>query len=77
MTEYKPPHKPGKELLQGEMKIFLAGSIDNGKDTDWQSNIGSFLSTYDVALFNPRRGAVNFTQGINDPRVCWTSAMGN
>lgn len=34
--------------------IFLAGSIENGKAIDWQSDIASFIGT-SANIFNPRR----------------------
>lgn len=35
--------------------VFLAGSIDQGKAVDWQSQITELLSDYEITVFNPRR----------------------
>jgi len=35
--------------------VFLAGSIETGKATDWQTDMGNFLSARGFAVFNPRR----------------------
>lgn len=36
-------------------KIFLAGSIDQGKAVDWQAQITDILSSAPITVFNPRR----------------------
>lgn len=36
-------------------KIFLAGSIDQGKAVDWQTQITETLSVAPITVFNPRR----------------------
>ncbi|MCK9531823.1 MAG: nucleoside 2-deoxyribosyltransferase domain-containing protein [Gammaproteobacteria bacterium] len=36
-------------------KIFLAGSIDQGKAVDWQTQISELLSNSPITVFNPRR----------------------
>ena len=36
-------------------KIFLAGSIDQGKAIDWQTQISDLLSAAPITVFNPRR----------------------
>ena len=55
MLSFKPPHQPGNDTLQGKMRIFLGGSIENGKARDWQTELTDFLQGYNVAIFNPRR----------------------
>jgi len=35
--------------------LFLAGTIDNGFSTDWQSTIPTKLSELDILILNPRR----------------------
>ena len=37
------------------IKVFLAGSIEQGKARDWQSEVQSQLKDLPVAFFNPRR----------------------
>lgn len=37
------------------MKIFLAGTIDDGHSTDWQREVVEELKDTDVEIFNPRR----------------------
>jgi hypothetical protein len=36
-------------------KIFLAGSINNGKTLDWQSDLANYLNDIGYLVFNPRR----------------------
>lgn len=36
-------------------KIFLAGSIEQGKAEEWQTKLEKYLEKYDLAIFNPRR----------------------
>ena len=50
---YTPPMNISKRNF--ELKsIFLAGSIENGKAIDWQSDMVSFIGT-SANIFNPRR----------------------
>jgi hypothetical protein len=51
MKEIKPPAK----LDFSEYSIFLAGSINQNKATDWQKKVVKALGKYKVTLFNPRR----------------------
>lgn len=51
MFVVEPPNK----VPQGHFTIFLAGSIEMGKATDWQAEIIRRLNTYDCAVLNPRR----------------------
>ena len=37
------------------IKVFLAGTIDNGESMDWQSEIVKEFEDYDVTFLNPRR----------------------
>src|SRR3569833_228333 len=55
MLSFKPPHQPGDDIIEGKMRIFLGGSIENGQARDWQTELTDFLTEYDVAVFNPRR----------------------
>lgn len=52
-----------------KFSIFLAGTIDNGKAVDWQSQIAHKFYKYDINLISPRREVwnPNVTQSINDP----------
>ena len=40
-------------------KIFLAGSIEQGKAVDWQESAFEYFKDYDVEIFNPRRSVWN------------------
>tara|TARA_B100002019_G_C21138464_1_gene531911 strand:+ start:339 stop:800 length:462 start_codon:yes stop_codon:yes gene_type:complete len=42
-------------LSDYKKSIFLAGSIDNGKAENWQSDLVSELDSEEIILFNPRR----------------------
>lgn len=35
--------------------IFLAGTIENGKSTDWQKEVANYSNEIGVNVFNPRR----------------------
>lgn len=37
------------------IKLFLGGTIDNGKAKDWQKNVIELLSACDVHIYNPRK----------------------
>jgi nucleoside 2-deoxyribosyltransferase len=41
--------------MESEMKIFLAGTIDDGKSTDWQKEVKDLLGDTDIIVYNPRR----------------------
>tara|TARA_B100000700_G_C15063722_1_gene868088 strand:+ start:42296 stop:42760 length:465 start_codon:yes stop_codon:yes gene_type:complete len=43
------------KLSDYKKSIFLAGSIDNGKAENWQSDLVSELDSEEILLFNPRR----------------------
>lgn len=51
MFVVEPPNKVPK----GHFTIFLAGSIEMGKATDWQAEIIRRLNGYDCVVLNPRR----------------------
>lgn len=51
MKEIKPPNK----LDFKGYTIFLAGSINQNKATDWQKKVAKALDKYNITLFNPRR----------------------
>ena len=40
-------------------KLFLAGSIENGKATDWQQEVIKSFKDYDISIYNPRRSKWN------------------
>ena len=51
MLEIKPPGK-----IQGNgKKLFLGGSIELGKATDWQRKVVCMLKDTDLTILNPRR----------------------
>lgn len=54
---YKPPHRMPASEAGLFRKVFLAGSIDMGKATDWQADITESICKEfsNVAVFNPRR----------------------
>lgn len=41
------------------IKVFLAGTIENGKSIDWQSEISSYCNEIGLTAFNPRRSKWN------------------
>lgn len=47
------------QLIEADTTVFLAGSIEMGKATDWQNQIERALIDFDVTLFNPRRNNWN------------------
>ncbi|MCA9980875.1 MAG: nucleoside 2-deoxyribosyltransferase domain-containing protein, partial [Anaerolineales bacterium] len=51
----KPPHPLPAPSPAGRFALFLAGSIEMGRATDWQTTVTQALAAYDVLLFNPRR----------------------
>lgn len=68
-----PNHAPSTNQL----KVFLAGSIEQGKAEDWQSKIINSLNGIDCCLFNPRRQDwdSSWAQSIDHPeftkQVVW------
>lgn len=65
----KPPEQTC--LTSPSHKVFLAGSIEQGTATNWQTQLirDSWLSTVDVVVFNPRRDNwdASWEQSINNP----------
>lgn len=53
------------DAKENEIKIFLAGTIDNGDSENWQKEICDYAKTLepsrDVVIFNPRRENWNKT----------------
>lgn len=49
--------------------FFLAGSIEMGKATDWQSKVGNKFDNFDIIIWNPRRLSwdSSWEQSINNP----------
>ena len=43
------------DLVQNEVSVFLAGTIEMGKSEDWQSIVQERLKDLPVTFFNPRR----------------------
>jgi len=52
MNIIKPPQV---QKIDDKKSIFLAGSIDNGKAIDWQTEVTEVLADLDVYVLNPRR----------------------
>jgi hypothetical protein len=55
----------------GEISVFAAGSIEQGKAIDWQKSLKEKLSDQsDVVLFNPRRAAwdASWVQDLTNPQ---------
>ena len=50
-----PQHVPNEDFFTTSPKIFLAGSIEQGKAKMWQDEVIEALSDTDVVVFNPRR----------------------
>lgn len=50
-------------------KIFLAGSIDQGKAENWQERISKIFANAPITVFNPRRDNwdANMIQDISNP----------
>ena len=59
VIEVKPPQLTVYQPMV--IDLFLAGSIENGKAEDWQSDITryikTFFSEYNINILNPRRTA--------------------
>ena len=51
---YKPPMNISKRDMSIQY-VFLAGSIEMGKATDWQSEMTEFFIKEGFGVFNPRR----------------------
>jgi hypothetical protein len=66
MELVKAPH----EYPTDKPLIFLAGSIEQGKATDWQSEIADVLKDNDVTILNPRRDEWDdsWEQSITNPQ---------
>lgn len=67
MIEIKP-NTPLVENYNG-VKIFLAGSIENGKAEPWQEKLVNIFKNKNITFFNPRRDNwnPNIIQSIDDP----------
>lgn len=63
---------PARPMLDDDepLSLFLAGSIEMGKATDWQQRVIGDLSAYPVRIFNPRRENwdSSWKQDISDPQ---------
>lgn len=40
-------------------KLFLAGSIEQGKAVDWQQEVTNQFGSYNISIYNPRRSKWN------------------
>ncbi len=66
MLEIKPPEK----IPKGGKKLFLGGSIEQGKATDWQKEVVVKLKNTNLTILNPRRDSwdkYNWKQSIDNP----------
>ena len=68
MIVYRPPMK--WDVRAGAPTVFLAGSIDMGAATDWQTELAAVLAARDVTILNPRRQDWDSTwrQSIDEPK---------
>lgn len=53
MIEIQPPLRI--DLAKNIPSLFLAGSIEMGKAEDWQTKFANELTSWNIAIFNPRR----------------------
>lgn len=67
MIEVKPP-EPTIRLNTPGPRVFLAGSIENGKAEQWQRELVRVLADYPGVVFNPRRD--DWDPNASDPQVC-------
>lgn len=67
MEEIRPPES--LRLDSSKPRLFLAGSIEMGKATDWQATVTQALADVDVLICNPRRQAwdASWPQSIHFP----------
>lgn len=45
--------------IKFKVKVFLAGTIDNGSSEDWQDKVGKILDNQETLILNPRRKQYN------------------
>lgn len=72
-------HTPdfNSDTYQFNQKLFLAGSIEQGKAYDWQEQVIKEFENYDISIFNPRRRKWNaeleqsFTNETFREQVVW------
>ena len=50
-----PQHVPNEDFYSAIRKVFLAGSIEQGKAVMWQEKVIDALKGTDTVVFNPRR----------------------
>ncbi len=64
----KPPNKITTKIINNYYKIFLAGSIENGKAIQWQSQVEKELDRDNIYILNPRRDDwnANWIQSIKN-----------
>jgi hypothetical protein len=56
-------------LESNKPRLFLAGSIEEGKAVEWQSKVVAGLADLDIIICNPRRGSwdASWAQSIDFP----------
>lgn len=63
----KPPQN--LETMPNKRSFFLAGSIEMGMATDWQTLVGNKFDSFDIIIWNPRRLSwdSSWEQSIDNP----------
>jgi len=51
--------KASADYTLNRPSVFLAGTIDNGKGVDWQTEVENELDDLDIIILNPRRNDWN------------------
>lgn len=59
----------------GKVKVFLAGSIENGTADNWQTNLCKQLEDSDIVILNPRRDNFDTTQELIASNVYFRSQV--
>lgn len=73
---FKPPTNIAKRDIKRKY-CFLAGSIEQGKADDWQTDMGEFLVSQGWGAFNPRRDnwdsswSQEFENAVFNQQVSW------
>lgn len=76
VREIKAPGQVMKNAEPSDLKVFLAGTIDNGDSEDWQDKVKGYLLrqhphlTRNIVLYNPRRDEwdAKLEQSFEEPK---------
>ena len=68
MIELQAPTR-SIDYYPSKIKVFLAGSIENGAAEEWQKKMLDFLRPYDIMVFNPRRYDWDSTWTNDNPEL--------